>query len=195
MTTSFLQNVPFFVIENKDHQNVLRSISHPVTFPLSQEDKELIKTLKHKVNITEFCGGLAAPQIGISKRIIAFQVMEKVLKFRRDVEFLMPMTILINPSYMPHAEEGKSLDWEGCFSVQSQMGKVWHFKTITYFGQTEEGESIEGIARGYLARLLQHEIDHLDGKLAIDFYDPLSPRGPLEEMRKIRLKEIEDLQS
>lgn len=105
------------------------------------------------------------------------------------------MTTLINPSYTPHEEEGKALDWEGCFSVQSQMGKVWRFKTITYSGQTEEGELVEGIARGYLARLLQHEIDHLDGKLALDFYDPLSPQGPIEEMRKIRLKEVEDLQN
>ncbi|HQS84164.1 MAG: hypothetical protein B7Y25_05640 [Alphaproteobacteria bacterium 16-39-46] len=195
MTKLAPKKLPLFVIENESHQDVLRRVAENVSFPLSFEDKTLIETLKHMVSTMDMSSGLAAPQIGFSKRIIVFQVVEYVLKFRRDVEFLVPLTPLINPSYIPQAEGGKTLDWEACYSVESRMGKVWRYKTITYTGQTEEGELIEGMARGFLARLLQHEIDHLDGKLAIDLYDPDSPQGPMEEMRKVRLKEVEDLQN
>ncbi len=194
MTAASPQKLPLFIIENEDHHDVLRGVSERVSFPLSSEDKTLVETLKHMVTDMEMCSGLAAPQIGFLRRIIAYRVTKEVLKFRRDVEFLMPLTILINPTYHPHEEDEKSLDWEACYSVQTRMGKVSRYKTITYTGETEEGERIQGVARGFLARLLQHEIDHLDGKLAIDLYDPLSPQGSMEEMRKIRLKEVEDLQ-
>lgn len=192
--TSPIQSLPLFVIENQDHRDVLRCISEEISFPLSEKDKILIETLKYTVMDIEMCSGLAAPQIGFSKRMIAFQVSKAVLKFRRDVEALVPLTVLINPTYRPCEEDGRSLDWEGCFSIQSIMGKVYRYKTITYSGQTEDGIFLQGTAHGFLARLLQHEIDHLNGKLACDFYDSGSPQGPIEEMRKIRLKEVEDLQ-
>lgn len=196
MTKSSIKSRPLFVVENETERELLRKVANPVSFPLSEEDRNIIETLTYMVGEElDLCSGLAAPQIGVSKRIIVFQVPKGVLKFRRDVESLLPLTALINPTYTPHPEDGKSLDWEGCYSIKSQMGKVWRFKTVTYTGQTECGTPFQGIARGFLARLIQHEIDHLDGKLASDMYDLNAPHGPMEEMRKIRLKEVEDLQN
>ena len=194
MTAAPLKNLPLFVIENEAHRDVLLKVAEPVSFPLSSEDRTFIDTLKYMVSTAlDKCVGLAAPQVGVSKKIIVFQILEGTLLFRRDVEFLTPLTTFINPSYVPHEEEGKSLDWEPCYSIQTRMGKVWRYKTITYKAQTEEGKLTEGIAHGFLARLLQHEIDHLNGQLALDLFDPNSPHGLTEEMRPIRLKEVEDL--
>ena len=105
--------------------------------------------------------GLAAPQIKISKRIIVFYLPAN----RDDVNKVgVELTRLINPIITPITEE-TCVDYEGCLSVPQMRGKVARYKKIRYTGYSETGEFIERIAEGWHARLVQHEVDHLDGIL------------------------------
>ncbi len=99
--------------------------------------------------------GLAAPQIGVSKRvIIAYQEEnDKVIE-------------LINPEII--TTSGEVIDSEGCLSVPGRVGKVSRAKDIVVRGQNADGQPIQINASGMFARIIQHEIDHLNGILFID---------------------------
>ena len=178
-------------VENPLYKSVLTTSAKEVTFPLSEEIQQFIGLLKDKT-IEVNAAGLAAPQVNKPLRIIAIQVTEEARKWRDDVEYLLPLTVLINPSYEIINLDRRTLDWEGCFSVTSEFGKTWRATHIRYQGFDEEGNFVEGQANGFLARLLQHEIDHLNGKLCKEKYPEGGFYGPFEKMREIRMKEIDD---
>ncbi len=178
-------------IESSPIADILRRPAATVEFPLSAEIKALIAAMKLKLIEIEGAG-LAAPQVGYHVRVIVYHVTPLDLEIRNDVEALVPMTVLINPSYMPLEAEGKVADWEGCFSVESIRGKPSRYKAIAYQGYTPSGEKVEGIARGHLARLLQHEIDHIRGILFIDVLTPNCIQGSAAEMMAIRHQELEE---
>lgn len=79
----------------------------------------------------------------------------------------MPKTLWVNPSYEPVSNEMHE-DYEGCFSVADLGGRVKRFKRIKYTAYLIDGTKVEGIAEGFLARIIQHEIDHIRGVLFID---------------------------
>ncbi len=190
------KKLPLFIVEEPEHKKLLTKDAASVSFPLSSEDKQLIETMKHMVKegIEGGCAGLAAPQVGVSKRIIVYHVMEEWRAWRTDLESAVPITVLINPTYTPIEENERALDWEGCFSVRDLRGKVYRYKTIQHEAQDEAGNPIKGIARGFEARLLQHEIDHVNGILVADLYDPDSPCGTPEEMKAVWDKEDAELE-
>lgn len=162
---------------------VLRVTAKKLAFPLAQEDIEDIKILEKKYDQEENCAGLAAPQIGISKQVIVFATNEPDLKkWRPDFTQSMPKTIWINPSYEPVGNE-KHEDYEGCFSVIDRVGMVNRYQKIRYKAYNLKGELQEGTAEGFLARLIQHEIDHLNGKLYID----LVPENKLMSTESFRM--------
>jgi peptide deformylase len=97
--------------------------------------------------------GLAAPQVGISKRIIIARDEEKILE-------------LINPEII--AGEGKLTEIEGCLSVPGIYGEVPRSAKVKVEGLTREGKQLKIVAEGFFARVLQHEIDHLQGILFVD---------------------------
>lgn len=105
--------------------------------------------------------GLAAPQIAVSLRIMIFGV-ESNPRYP-DVE-TVPETILINPE-ITILDEDKESGWEGCLSVPHMRGLVPRYKSIKYRGYDEKGILIEREASGFHARVVQHELDHLDGIL------------------------------
>jgi peptide deformylase len=189
-----MSELPAYVILNDPNEKnvaVLREPAKALSFPLSQEDKESVRILEAKYDGEENCAGLAAPQIGIGKQIIVFEVPDNPdwKKWRPDLVQSMPKTIWINPSYEPIGEE-KHTDYEGCFSVKDLAGTVARYKKIKYRAYTHEGTLVEGIAEGFLARLIQHEIDHVNGRCYID----LVAEGellPIEEYRKKRQAAIE----
>ncbi len=76
----------------------------------------------------------------------------------------MPLTVLINPEIEPLGEE-LALGWEACLSVPGLAGEVPRFTAIRYRAQGLDGERFEREARGFHARVVQHECDHLDGLL------------------------------
>jgi peptide deformylase len=105
--------------------------------------------------------GLAAPQIGIDLRLMIFGFETSP---RYPDEPSVPVTTLINPwleTLTDETEEG----WEGCLSVPGMRGWVPRPTNIRYGGVLENGETLAREARGFHARVFQHEFDHLDGVL------------------------------
>ena len=105
--------------------------------------------------------GLAAPQIAVSLRIVIFGISDNPRY--PDVEYV-PETILINPEVSIIGSERES-EWEGCLSVPHMRGLVPRYTSIKYRGYDAQGNVIEREAHGFHARVVQHEVDHLDGVL------------------------------
>lgn len=105
--------------------------------------------------------GLAAPQIGMGLQVVIFG-FEKSDRYP-DAE-AVPQTILINPVITPLGNE-EALAWEGCLSVPGLRGEVPRFTRIRYRGEDRHGQPIDRVVEGFHARVVQHECDHLIGKL------------------------------
>ena len=105
--------------------------------------------------------GLAAPQIGVSLRVVIFG-FEQNPRYP-DAESV-PETILINPVLTPLSSETEE-DWEGCLSVPGLRGVVPRWKHLRYTGFDLQGNVLERVVDGFHARVVQHECDHLDGVL------------------------------
>jgi peptide deformylase len=105
--------------------------------------------------------GLAAPQIGVLKRVVIFGVDANP---RYPDAEPVPTTVLINPRIEPLSPEMEH-GWEGCLSVPGMRGLVPRPAHIRYSGVDRHGEPIEREARGFHARVVQHEVDHIDGIL------------------------------
>ena len=105
--------------------------------------------------------GIAAPQIGVSLRVVIFEV---TVNPRYPDVSPIPYTVLINPDLTPLGEEQEE-GWEGCLSVPGLRGLVPRFSKLRYRGFDLEGAPIERTVEGFHARVVQHEVDHLDGIL------------------------------
>jgi peptide deformylase len=105
--------------------------------------------------------GLAAPQIGVGLQVVVFGVGKS--ERYPDAE-RVPQTVLINPVVTPLTDE-EELGWEGCLSVPGIRGEVPRFKRIRYRGFDPHGHPIDRTVEGFHARVVQHECDHLIGKL------------------------------
>jgi len=105
--------------------------------------------------------GLAAPQIGVGLRVVIFGVHANPRY--PDVEEV-PDTVLINPVLEPLAEE-KEEGWEGCLSVPGMRGWVPRYTHLRYRGFDALGTPFDRQVSGFHARVVQHEVDHLDGIL------------------------------
>lgn len=105
--------------------------------------------------------GLAAPQIGVGLRIIIFGL---VTNPRYPEAEPVPDTVLINPTLTPLAADMDD-GWEGCLSVPGMRGLVPRYKSLHYSGYDEHGNFFERSVTDFHARVVQHEVDHLDGVL------------------------------
>jgi peptide deformylase len=105
--------------------------------------------------------GLAAPQIGVDLQVVIFG-------FEHNERYPdappVPMTVLINPVVTPLSDEQEE-GWEGCLSVPGLRGVVPRYARIRYAGCDPHGRPIEREAEGFHARVVQHECDHLIGRL------------------------------
>ena len=106
--------------------------------------------------------GLAAPQIGVNQQLVIFG--SETANPRYPNRPLIPVTVLINPVITPLGDEEES-DWEGCLSVPGLRGEVPRWAHIRYSGFDEYGQTIDRTVDGFHARVVQHECDHLIGKL------------------------------
>jgi peptide deformylase len=106
--------------------------------------------------------GLAAPQIGVDLQVVVFGFGEANPRYPdRD---LVPRTVLVNPVITPIGDATDN-DWEGCLSVPGMRGMVPRFTHIRYTGFDPYGDPIDRTVEGFHARVVQHECDHLWGKL------------------------------
>ena len=146
----------------------IAKMGHPVLLKKSNEIKEfstdLLKRIVYDMSETmiDYSGiGLAAPQVHLSMRVIVFRNPDI------DDQDKIKVTPLINPVFSPIGEE-KENDWEGCLSIPGMQGLVTRYKKISYHGFDLDGNKIENQAEGLHARVVQHEIDHLNGVLYTD---------------------------
>ena len=106
--------------------------------------------------------GLAAPQIGINLQLVIFGGTE--VNPRYPDRPLIPITVLLTPVITP-IDDAEEFDWEGCLSVPGLRGEVPRWARIRYTGFDELGQAIDRSVDGFHARVVQHECDHLIGKL------------------------------
>ena len=106
--------------------------------------------------------GLAAPQIGVDLQLVIFGTDE--INPRYPDAPLIPRTVLLNPVIIPLGDEQEN-GWEGCLSVPGLRGVVPRFSKIRYTGFDLYGDPIDRTVDGFHARVVQHECDHLIGKL------------------------------
>jgi peptide deformylase len=130
--------------------------------------------------------GLAAPQIGVNARVVIFGV-EANPRYP-DAE-PVPYTVLINPELTPLGDEIED-GWEGCLSVPGMRGLVPRYRQLRYTGFDPQGRPIDRTVSDFHARVVQHEVDHLDGILyprriedltQFGFTDTLFPGQDLED--------------
>ena len=145
-------------------ENVLREVSLPVDV-INGEVKKLAKNMESTMK--KFDGaGIAAPQVGILKRIIVVRPENKTY-------------VLINPEIKFKSKESVC-KVEGCLSVPNKNIKVSRSKSIAVEFLDLDGEAYEMEASDMMARVIQHEVDHLDGKLIVDYEE--------EDKKKIKAK-------
>ncbi len=138
----------------------LLRVAQPVTAFDTPELHDLVLDLRDTMQAAGGAG-LAAPQIGVDLRVVLFG-FEKLARYPEAEP--VPETLLINPEIEilgPEEAEG----WEGCLSVPGLRGVVARPSHIRYRGRALDGSWIEREARGFHARVVQHECDHLDGQL------------------------------
>jgi len=137
----------------------LLDISEPVEF-FDSELQELVTDMLDTMK--ELNGaGLAAPQIGVSLRVVIFGFEENPRYPDADA---VPFTVLVNPTLNPIGEDIDE-DWEGCLSVPGMRGLVPRHTRLRYQGFDLLGKPIDRTVEGFHARVVQHEVDHLDGIL------------------------------
>jgi len=154
---------------------VLRQRCAPVE-KVDDEIKSLIDDLFDSMHAAEGVG-LAAPQIGVRKRIIVIDVSSQ--------ESGRPPIALVNPEIV--SASGSVVGEEGCLSFPDLYGEVKRYATVEIEAVDARGEPCKLTADGFYARALQHEIDHLDGKLFVDHLSPLKRqlmRGALKRLKK-----------
>lgn len=153
---------------------VLRRPAAPVEDPRAAAVRGLIDDMIETMHDAEGTG-LAAPQVHEPRRIVVFFVAGERARAGeaagdgdgdgeaaggRDV----PLTVLVNPGYEPLGEEMEEA-WEACLSVPGLAGRVPRYTRIRYWGRDADGRAVERRAAGFHARVVQHELDHLDGIL------------------------------
>lgn len=155
--------------------------------PISKIDDELRKTLDDMLE-TMYADrgvGLAAPQVGLLKRMIVIDAEQEENEEGKHIAG-NPM-FLINPEIIASSEE-TIVFCEGCLSVPGQKADVVRHQKVTVRYQDKEGFQKTIEAEDYLAVILQHEIDHLDGILYIDHLSRLKRNMLLKKLQKSREK-------
>jgi peptide deformylase len=156
---------------------VLREKAKPVEAFGTPELLALVQDMKDTM-AAKNGAGLAAPQIGVGRRVVIFGVTKNP---RYPDAEEVPFTVLVNPKILlltREVEEG----WEGCLSVPGMRGLVPRYTRLRYSGFDEHGNAVEREAEGFHARVVQHECDHLDGILYPQRMTDLSKLGFNEEL-------------
>jgi peptide deformylase len=140
---------------------ILRRKARPVTrfdADLQTLVDDMIETMREAPGV-----GLAAPQVGVSERVIVVEYMED----EEDEDAPKKLYVMVNPEIKKISEETE-LGIEGCLSVPGLQGEVERALEVTVKGQTRRGQPMKVKAKGWMARIFQHEIDHLDGVVFTD---------------------------
>ncbi len=118
---------------------------------------DMIETMREAPGV-----GLAAPQVGISERLIVVEYYENEQAEEAEDEAKKKVWVMVNPEIVKASEE-KVMGVEGCLSVPNLVGEVERHEAIQIKGLNRRGQPMRVKASGWLARIFQHEIDHLNG--------------------------------
>lgn len=136
---------------------------------------DMIETMKEYDGV-----GLAADQVHVSKQIAVLEVTDNP---RYPHKAQIPLTVLINPDISPVDDELEE-DWEGCLSIPDLRGMVPRHRSIEVHALDRIGVPMEFVATGFHARVIQHEWDHLNGKVYLDRMRDLSTLSFLTEFAR-----------
>lgn len=139
---------------------LLRQVAAPVAEFGTRALLELLADMDDTMRALDGAG-LAAPQIGVSLRVVIFEVQRNP---RYPEAGEVPYTVLVNPELTPLGDELED-GWEGCLSVPGMRGLVPRHRRLRYRGCDAFGRPIDRTVDGFHARVVQHEVDHLDGML------------------------------
>lgn len=157
-----------------------QAVEEPIPAVVRQLAHDMIETMRDANG-----AGLAAPQVHVGWRVIVFRappVGTDESAPQAPGAAASEVQVLINPSYTSLSEE-RELGWEGCLSIPGLRGAVPRHTHIRYRGLGLDGAVVEREARGFHARVVQHELDHLDGVLYLDRMDDLRYLTFTEEMK------------
>jgi peptide deformylase len=130
---------------------------------LQQLIDDMVETMREASGV-----GLAAPQVDISQRVIVIEYAEGQEDPEAEAESQEPkLYIVVNPEITRQSNETIAAN-EACLSLPGYFGEVERYETVSVKGQNRRGDAFKMKAQGWLARVFQHEIDHLDGILYID---------------------------
>jgi len=161
-----------------DPNPILRKKSKEVE-KIDDKAKKVIEKMTSALETSEIEGlAIAAPQVGESVRIILIQVREQKDEEGKIIQKAIPLTAYINPIITKYSKDKTILE-EGCLSIPYHYGPVERPKKIRFEATTAEGKKIKKNAAGILAKIVQHEVDHLDGIL---FADRMADKSKLKKV-------------
>ncbi|HYB66171.1 MAG TPA: peptide deformylase, partial [Steroidobacteraceae bacterium] len=138
---------------------LLRQVAAPVT-RFDQELASLVADMDDTMRALSGAG-IAAPQIGVGLRVVIFELKDNP---RYPQLSPVPYTVLVNPQ-LTVLDEQQEEGWEGCLSVPGLRGLVPRHRRLRYQGLDASGAPLDRTVEGFHARVVQHEVDHLDGIL------------------------------
>lgn len=138
----------------------LLEVSQPVRDFEGAELRQLLVDMRDTMKALDGAG-IAAPQIGVPLQVVIFGITHNP---RYPDAEPVPETVLINPQIEFIGEETEE-GWEGCLSVPGMRGLVPRFRKLRYVGLDEYAQPIDRVVTGFHARVVQHEVDHLNGVL------------------------------
>ena len=164
---------------------VLRKRAEPVA-EITEAECQLAEQMLETLHATGIGIGLAATQVGVLKRLIVIDIGEEDDIDEEDYEEYEPL-VLFNPELL--SSDGEIVAEEGCLSIPDVTADVKRPESIVVEGINLQHESIRIDADGLLARVLQHEIDHLNGVLFIDRISGLKRRLLSDELTRLQKAE------
>ena len=160
---------------------ILRQVAEPVSPEAirAPEIQRLIDDMFETMDDHDGAG-LAAPQVHVSRRVVIYGVDENPRY--PDAESI-PLTVLVNPRIAALGDEQEE-DWEGCLSVPDLRGRVPRFTRVRVEAYGRDGKQLRFDAEGFHARVVQHECDHLDGRVYLDRMRSMESLSFLPEFRR-----------
>lgn len=158
---------------------VLTTVAAAVADPTSDDVALLVADMIDSLHAVGG-GGLAAPQIGVSKRVVIYFTSPAGVTGWPD-DGAVNMTVLVNPELEPVGDE-RWTNWEGCLSMPGMRGRATRWQRIRLTAYDLDGNRTTRVIAGKQARTVQHEYDHLDGRLYPTRMDDASTLGYLDEL-------------
>jgi peptide deformylase len=140
---------------------------------------DMVETMKEYEGV-----GLAADQVFESKQVAVLEVADNP---RYPDKPAVPLTVLVNPKITPLSDEMEE-DWEGCLSIPDLRGRVPRYKSIRVQALDRDGNPLDFVATDFHARVIQHEFDHLNGKVYLDRMRDLTTLTFLQELARYWLR-------